>query len=245
MFIVLVHGLIGFGSGFEKELGIEPTAYWWDIPKALSDAGFTVAQAQLPPTGSVVERAAALTTQVLALGDEVHLVAHSMGGLDARYAITHLGLSKVVRSLTTFGTPHSGTALADDGEELVWGAFAILRFIGADTGAYSCLTRAACQAFNANTLDSPDVAYRSIAGWKAWKDQPFGLRVPSALLHFQEGGLNDGLVGLGSASRWPSTEIWPDCNHADLLGWPGPYGSGKSRAADYTRILKEVVDGRG
>jgi len=39
-------------------------------------------------------------------GRKVHLFAHSMGGLDARHMITHLGMANRVRTLTTIGTPH-------------------------------------------------------------------------------------------------------------------------------------------
>ena len=45
--------------------------------------------------------------------DKVNVVAHSMGGLDIRYALTHLGIECKVASLTTVATPHRGTFLAD------------------------------------------------------------------------------------------------------------------------------------
>src|SRR5262249_5187529 len=38
----------------------------------------------------------------------VHVFAHSMGGLDARYMISRLGMAKRVLSLTTIATPHRG-----------------------------------------------------------------------------------------------------------------------------------------
>lgn len=44
----------------------------------------------------------------------LNIIAHSMGGLDARYyAISWLGLAERVASLTTIGIPHLGTPLAD------------------------------------------------------------------------------------------------------------------------------------
>lgn len=45
--------------------------------------------------------------------DKVNVVAHSMGGLDMRHAISHLGIAERVASLTTIATPHHGTFLAD------------------------------------------------------------------------------------------------------------------------------------
>lgn len=42
-----------------------------------------------------------------------NVVAHSMGGLDMRYAVSKLGISDSVESLTTVATPHHGTSLAE------------------------------------------------------------------------------------------------------------------------------------
>jgi len=44
--------------------------------------------------------------------DKLNIVAHSMGGLDMRYAISELGIAHSVASLTTIATPHRGTSLA-------------------------------------------------------------------------------------------------------------------------------------
>lgn len=40
------------------------------------------------------------------------LVGFSLSGIDARFALRHLGLSKYVNALTTIGTPHLGSKLA-------------------------------------------------------------------------------------------------------------------------------------
>ena len=45
--------------------------------------------------------------------EPVNLIAHSMGGLDARYLISRLGMADQVRSLTTISTPHRGSFMAD------------------------------------------------------------------------------------------------------------------------------------
>lgn len=45
--------------------------------------------------------------------EKLNVVAHSMGGLDMRYAITKLGIGDSVASLTTIATPHRGTSLAE------------------------------------------------------------------------------------------------------------------------------------
>src|SRR5207245_6473457 len=69
---------------------------------------------KVTPTSVVVLRAAQFREQILRwTGEPVNLIAHSMGGLDARYMITHLGMAEHVRSLTTVSTPHRGTYLVD------------------------------------------------------------------------------------------------------------------------------------
>lgn len=45
--------------------------------------------------------------------ERLNLIAHSLGGLDARYYITHLEGHKRVSSLITLSSPHRGSALAD------------------------------------------------------------------------------------------------------------------------------------
>jgi triacylglycerol lipase len=84
------------------------------VRERLEALGYDVHLARLSPTGSVSLRAAQLARQVESIrAERVNIIAHSMGGLDARYAITHLGLHSRVASLTTIGTPHHGTPIAD------------------------------------------------------------------------------------------------------------------------------------
>ena len=45
--------------------------------------------------------------------EKFNIVAHSMAGLDMRYAINHLGVEEKVASLTTIATPHRGSSLAE------------------------------------------------------------------------------------------------------------------------------------
>src|SRR5207302_1326514 len=80
----------------------------------LRERGCRVLFPQVTPTGGVVERAHQLREQIRHWTDEpINLIAHSMGGLDARHMITHLGMAKQVGTLTTVSTPHRGTYLAD------------------------------------------------------------------------------------------------------------------------------------
>jgi triacylglycerol lipase len=44
---------------------------------------------------------------------KVHIIGHSMGGLDARQMIVHEGMADKVATLTTIGTPHWGSPVAE------------------------------------------------------------------------------------------------------------------------------------
>jgi len=47
-------------------------------------------------------------------GSKVHVIGHSAGGLDIRHALhNHPNLQKYIASITTMGSPHKGTAIAD------------------------------------------------------------------------------------------------------------------------------------
>jgi triacylglycerol esterase/lipase EstA (alpha/beta hydrolase family) len=44
--------------------------------------------------------------------EKCHLISYSLSGIDARYAISNLGISTYAKSLTTLSTPHRGCRLA-------------------------------------------------------------------------------------------------------------------------------------
>ncbi|MEX2601403.1 MAG: hypothetical protein WD355_07130 [Balneolaceae bacterium] len=45
--------------------------------------------------------------------EKLHIIAHSMGGLDLRYALNHADIAPYTASLTSVATPHRGTILAE------------------------------------------------------------------------------------------------------------------------------------
>ena len=97
----------------------------------------------------------------------MNLVAHSMGGIDARYAISKLGLHGSVASLTTIGTPHWGTPVAHGSallfdQRLPLGR--LLASLGADLDGLRELTPARMFEFNREVPDVRDVLYASYVG---------------------------------------------------------------------------------
>jgi triacylglycerol lipase len=243
--VVLVHGLLGFDR---MAIGRWVLAdYFHNIPDALRAAGNRVLLARLSPTGGIADRAAQLKAQIdKEYPDEpVHLISHSMGGLDSRYMITHLGMGARVRSLTTLGTPHRGTAFAD------WGVrrFApllrpVMEYFGLPHQAFFDLTVERCKEFNERTPDVPGVRYFSVGGKirHDWLHAHWGL--PSGILERMEGA-NDGVVSLASARHGEDFQVW-DGDHMSLINWPhvvsAVSGTKPDRLADYASLLGRLAD---
>lgn len=243
--IVFAHGLLGFG---EMKLGTGRLRYFKDIPDHLESAGNRVLMSGVSPTGSIARRAEKLKANIIREFGEspVHVIAHSMGGLDARYMISHLDMAGRVATLTCVGTPHRGSSFADwicaQGERTK--SFALLLRLGVDLDAFADLTRESCAEFNKRTPDAAGVRYFSIAGDKPVARTLYILR-PSHKIIAREEGPNDGLVAIESA-RWGETfEIW-DCDHVNLVGWTGPLERARGFFSDptenYTKVIGRLHD---
>src|SRR5277367_4542998 len=145
--------------------------YWRGITEAMKANGMEVITTSVPATGSIEERALKLGKDIAAKADgkSVSIIAHSMGGLDARYMISRLQPDNVrVLSLTTVATPHRGSTFADFvfdeiGEANLPYLYKIFKILGlGSSGAFSQLTRKYMQEeFNPKTPDDPKVRYFS------------------------------------------------------------------------------------
>ena len=112
--IILVHGLALRDTKFIKAFG--------KIESKLSEAGYQGCTANIDAFGSVENNAQQLKEVILAIlrdtnADKVNIIAHSKGGLDSKYMISHLDMSDKVASLTTLCTPHKGSPVATK----IWG----------------------------------------------------------------------------------------------------------------------------
>lgn len=173
--VVLAHGLDGNVDSFDPS-----------IVAAIESLGHVVKRTEVPGIESVAVRAAALGPQIDALmtatgATKVHVIAHSMGGLDTRYLISKLGYASKVASLTTISTPHRGSPLADVALGLTESSLlsqseafdAILELVGGTDSA--ALNRALVDlsvqqaaTFNATVTDAPGVKYFSYAGFSTF-----------------------------------------------------------------------------
>jgi triacylglycerol lipase len=244
--IVLVHGLLGFER--LRALHWPIATYFNGIPEVLVAASNRVLIPRLSPTASVAARAAELKVFLdrEAPGESVHLIAHSMGGLDSRYMISRLDMAGRVLSLTTLGTPHRGTAFADWGtDNLGPSVRPFLDLFGIPSAAFFDLRRDRCADFNAQTPDAAGVRYFSLAGAfrPDWLSSQWLL--PYGIIDGEEGP-NDGLVSVESARYGESFGQWDDSNHADLVNWPNPAaqleGRWHNRASDYLTLVGRLAD---
>ncbi len=167
--VVLAHGF-----------GESPDSFDPAIAAAIEADGNAVLATSVSPIGTVAERAAEMAPQIDELlaatgAKRVHVIAHSMGGLDVRYLISTLGYSDRIASLTTIDTPHGGTPLADialggNPVNKTLALNAIHAFVGnVDNDvldrALADLSKASANPFTAANPPSPDVLYQSYAGF--------------------------------------------------------------------------------
>ncbi|KAM7199337.1 triacylglycerol lipase [Naviculisporaceae sp. PSN 640] len=227
--IVLAHGLLGFA---ELKLGgsyLPSIRYWRGIKEALVARDAEVITASVPPSGSIEQRAAKLARDIEAQahGRSVNIIAHSMGGLDARYMVSQLQPASIdVKSLVTVASPHHGSAFADYlfdeiGPEYLPRLYELWeRATGWEPGAFSQLTQKyMVEEFNPKTPDDPSVRYFSYGAMV--KDRP-PLLSPFRLSHGviqKREGPNDGLVSVES-SKWGTYKgTLVGVNHLDLINW--------------------------
>jgi pimeloyl-ACP methyl ester carboxylesterase len=200
--VVFCHGMLAF-SALRMQLP-EDLNTFAPLREFLRRRGFRALFPQVAPTAGVVSRAGQLRDQILAWTDEpVNLIAHSMGGLDARYLITHLGMADRVRSLTTVSTPHRGTYLADWFTAHFHSRIPLLlamQALGINVDGFRDCKLDACRGFNEATPDAPGVQYFSYGAEVAASRLSPVLRRAWNILTPVEGP-NDGMVSLASA-RW-------------------------------------------
>lgn len=87
------------------------------IEKILRSEGHCVYTSATDGFGTVENNAAQLKSQIKRIlerenAEKVNIIAHSKGGLDAKYFIEKLGGGTCVASLTTLCTPHRGSQIA-------------------------------------------------------------------------------------------------------------------------------------
>lgn len=224
--VVLAHGVLGFD---EIAVAGRKHRYFRNIAEQLGSLGAEFHSPRVPPAAPVSVRASRLVALVRELpGKRVNVIAHSMGGLDARFAIAQLGLADRVASLVTIGAPHHGTPLA----ELPL-TRATARLLG--IAALADLTPRALERFNREVPDDPRIAYCSVVG-KSNLAHTNPLLWPSHAYLSARSGANDGLVPAAS-QRWGKVLREIEADHWAQVGWSLKFDA----VALYEEILRELA----
>lgn len=164
--------------------------------------------------------------------DKLNIVAHSMGGLDLRYALTHTDVARYVASLTTIATPHRGTSLAEFvldtpdkfkeklGDFFNWFGDSMYPKSKSDSvGAVKQLTRSYIQdTFNPLNPNREGLQYFSYsAAVGQGTDQPVNpiYRYQNNII-FEKEGSNDTFVSVESA-RWGNHVSTVPLSHLEQL----------------------------
>lgn len=222
--LVVAHGMYGGRL-------LVPHLYFRGVEARLRQSGYDVLLPHVPAADTVEVRARSLIEQVARWperqGRRVAVLAHSMGGLDMRYAISKLNGDELVSSLLTIGTPHRGSPVAS---LLLRAAQAIhldralesvpLALLRGTPRCAACLTLEACDAFNDDVRDSDDVAYLSVGGDRGVARTSPELMATYAFVSSKEGP-NDGLVSVRSAS-WGYYAGTLDLDHFHQVNLPSP-----------------------
>lgn len=216
-----------FASGFLVPQHPPGINYFRDLKAHVEAQGHETVFPDVPALDSCEKRAIPLAQQIdekYPVGD-IHIIAHSMGGLDSRVLISNnlRGLSQRIKSLTTVATPHAGSPIANlltGGQNEFLGAIAKLISGGLPIGALVDLRT------DRKLPDTRDqfrsIRYRSYATVGRPPAGLFALRTSHALAltHGFIEGENDGLVPFSSAQygEFQQDDLW-HCDHADAVGW--------------------------
>lgn len=273
---VLVHGLLGFGTiGFRRKLQyFRGVMHHLEGNKEVLNGKAKVYVADLDPVDSISSRAIQLRDFIQSrIYDEsrdkfryekVHVIAHSMGGLDARYMVSNLSLdtgdlspmSERVASLTTIGTPHLGTPFADFMERLpVAGrTVQLARLYSISLPALEQLSvrYLVKEGYGDRMPDREGVQYYAYAG-EVSPLRLFPPLLPSAeiIRRSEEGGPNDGLVPVASARfHYPAideeVEQVIEADHAAQVGHGyGIVSSALGRAFQHLPFYAHIADTLG
>ncbi|MBQ8942451.1 MAG: triacylglycerol lipase [Firmicutes bacterium] len=252
--IIMVHGL-----GFRD---LHYFNYWGRIPKALEENGALIYYGHQEAWGDIAHNAEDLcNTAKLVLEEtgakKVNIIAHSKGGLDARYAISKLGLGEYTASLTTIGTPHRGSVIADLVKKLPKPIFKIAEYCinsmflrygdtRPDFGAAADdLTTAGTEQFNKNCPDFDGVYYQSYTSVLKGFFSDKILALPYMIMKAADSCENDGMVSVESA-KWGeyrgtiTNKYLRGISHGDIIDLKREDFRGFDVAEKYIEIVSEL-----
>ncbi|MDR1317736.1 MAG: hypothetical protein LBK13_12775 [Spirochaetales bacterium] len=240
--VLLVHG-----AGFrDKMFGIN---YWGRIPKEMEKKGVHVYYGGTDAWGSIENNARILKAVIENIiretgAGKINIVAHSRGGLEARYLISSLNLHDSIASLTTISTPHRGVKAMNIAFYIPDFIYKFVSFfinlwykiLGDKNPDFyrgsRQLSEKACSEFNRTNEDKPSVYYQSYAAKMKYFFSDIFYIFLNLLLLITDGE-NDGLCPVYSA-EWG--------NFQGIITTDGKFGISHSGIIDAYRIKYKGVD---
>lgn len=249
--VVLVHGMM------VKDFSFWPA--FRGITDFLRKQGINVYVSNQDGVGCVATNAAQLQKEIFEIlkkegCDKVNLIAHSKGGVDARYMISGLDMGKHVASLTTLSTPHHGSGLS--AKLLTMPAF-VAKTIAFFTDTFykllgdknpnilqlgQELTAQAMEQFNETVPNAENVYYQSFSSTAPHK-KAFLRFIPYQISRYCEQDDTDGMVAVKS-SKWGNYRgsISSELDHFKMVGVYGTKKKLTGVGLFYLHIIQELRD---
>jgi len=245
--IVLAHGVCRFDKIWSDALDIDNNNdpkldnlhYFKGLRTKLINHGFSVYHSNVSWAAGVETRADQLRSNILQIlekeaNEKVNIIAHSMGGLDARHMLFKYRdtdrLHERIASLTTVSTPHEGSPFADWGTDNLPRVIPIAQKLGLCLNGFYDLRKDRCLKFN----NDPEVIgfekscekiikLQTYAGTQKFWGVFDALKLSYYIIEKKEGD-NDGLVSVKSA-KWRDhyfRGVLDNTDHLNELGWWDP-----------------------
>ena len=247
--IVLVHGMMAKDFPF------------WHAFRGISDflrkQNVTVYVTNQDGVGAIATNAVQLKAEIEAILEKEHcekvnIIAHSKGGLDARYMISCLNMADHVASLTTLSTPHHGSGLST---RLLKMPVFCAKFISFFTNLGfrilgdrhpdilqlgQELTAQSMEQFNINTPNAPGIYYQSYSSATPTK-HAFLRNIPYRISRYCEQDDTDGMVSV-SSSQWGNYRgsIGGNVDHFQMVGVYGTKKRLLGVGLFYLHIVQEL-----
>lgn len=253
--VVLMHGF-GIGASLRRDGHLHEEAMY------LRSRGVRAVAPNVSPYNTVRARCETWETRLNQLLDKLNtdslsIIAHSMGGLDARYLISEKGWHDVVDVLVTVATPHRGSPIAsltldqpDSVREWLvdmadWVGSHVLEDGSANIKqALEELTpEYVTSVFNEEVPNHPDVAYWSY-GCQAGEGTDIPIDPIFRYLNrylFEQEGVNDGIVSVKSA-RWGTYLGTVNADHARQVGLRSRLAAPFDSNQFYASIAERLAD---
>lgn len=252
------------GMGFRDD---SLFCYWGRIIGKLKKAGYKIYLGGGDSCGSIESNAKFVAEKFDKILEEtgaekLNIIAHSKGGLEARYLASTLGYGEKIASITTLSTPHNGSKTVDVLMHFptvlikigcvftnIW--FRILGDKKPDTySAINSFKTASAQKFNSENPDVKGIYYQSYAFVMKHIFSDVFMWLPSLVVWIIE-GQNDGLL-TPDAAKWTNfrgvvqSNTGRGISHADEVDMrrhrlSKKSGDGVSDITDfYLQIVKEL-----